>query len=57
MDPSQPGWDIQILNADGTVDQVLQAKATESVSYVKEALEKYPDIEIVTTEEVATRWA
>ena len=57
LDPSQPGWDIQILNADGTVDQVLQAKATESVSYVKEALEKYPDIEIVTTEEVATRWA
>jgi hypothetical protein len=57
VDPSQPGWDIQILNADGTVDQVLQAKATESVSYVKEALEKYPDIEIVTTEEVATRWA
>ena len=57
VDPSQPGWDLQILNADGTVDQVLQAKATESVSYVKEALEKYPDIEIVTTEEVATRWA
>ena len=59
VDPSQPGWDIQILNADGTVDQVLQAKATESVSYVKEALEKYPDIEIVTTEEVevATGWA
>ena len=59
LDPSLPGWDLQILNTDGTVDQVLQAKATESVSYVKEALEKYPDIEIVTSEEVevATGWA
>lgn len=55
-DLSQPGWDLQILNADGTVDEVLQAKATDSISYIHQALEKYPDIEIVATEEAATQW-
>jgi hypothetical protein len=50
--PTQPGWDLQIVNADGTVAQELQLKASESLSYIKEALEKYPDIEILTTEEI-----
>lgn len=50
--PVQKGWDIAIHNAEGNLDQVLQAKASESVGYVKEALEKYPSIDIVTTEEV-----
>lgn len=53
--PSQPGWDLQILNADGAVAQELQLKATSSLSYVKEALEKYPDIDIVATDEVASQ--
>jgi hypothetical protein len=52
-DLSQPGWDLAILNADGTVDTILQAKATDSLSYVRDALERYPDIEIVATDEVA----
>lgn len=50
--PTQPGWDLQIVNADGTIAQELQLKASDSLSYVKEALEKYPDIEILTTEEI-----
>jgi len=49
---TQPGWDLQILNADGSVAQELQLKATESLSYVKEALERYPDIQILATDEV-----
>ena len=53
--PTQPGWDLQILNADGSIDEVLQLKATDSLSYVKGALEKYPDIDIVATEEVAAQ--
>lgn len=50
---TQTGWDLQILNADGSVAQELQAKATDSLSYINEAFEKYPDIDIVSTSEVA----
>lgn len=52
---TQPGWDIRILDADGHVAQLLQAKATQSVGYVKEALERYPNIDIATTTEVHRR--
>lgn len=50
---TQPGWDLQILNADGTIAKELQLKATDSLSYVKKALERYPDIEILATDEVS----
>jgi len=50
--PTQAGWDIAIHDADGNVESVLQAKATSSVEYVQEALEKYPQIDVVTTDEV-----
>lgn len=49
---TQPGWDIHVLDSHGDVVDLLQAKATESVSYVKEALERYPDIDVTTTSEV-----
>lgn len=49
---TQAGWDIQITDAQGHVSELLQAKATESASYVKEALERYPDIDVTTTSEV-----
>jgi len=49
---TQPGWDIQITDAQGQVSELLQAKATESASYVKDALERYPDIDVTTTSEV-----
>lgn len=51
-DATQPGWDLQILNSDGSVAGELQLKATESLSYVKEALERYPEIQVLTTDEV-----
>ncbi|MCL6516752.1 hypothetical protein [Alicyclobacillus sp.] len=50
--PTQPGWDLVIHNADGSVADTLQLKATESLSYIKEALERYPDIQVLTTDEV-----
>lgn len=50
--PTQPGWDIAIEGENGTITSLLQVKATDSVSYVKEALDKYPNIDVVTTEEV-----
>lgn len=49
---TQPGWDIQITDAQGQGSELLQAKATESAAYVKEALERYPDIDVTTTTEV-----
>lgn len=49
---TQPGFDVQILDAQGNVVDVLQAKATESAAYVKDALERYPDIDVMTTTEV-----
>jgi hypothetical protein len=48
---NQPGWDIQILDANGVELELLQAKATSSVYYVQSALDKYPNIDVVTTEE------
>lgn len=49
---TQAGWDIAVEGQNGEIASVLQAKATDSVSYVQEALEKYPGIDVVTTDEV-----
>jgi len=49
---TQPGWDLQILDPDGSAAHVLQLKATQSLGYVKQALERYPDIDVLTTDEV-----
>lgn len=49
---TQPGWDIAVHGPDGHVASLLQMKATDSVEYVKHALERYPDIDVVTTDEV-----
>lgn len=49
---NEPGWDLQILNADGTIAQEIQAKASENISYVKEALERY-DYDVITTSEIS----
>lgn len=54
---TQPGWDLQILNEDGSVADAVQLKATESVAYVHEALERYPDTPILATHEVAAKLA
>ncbi len=50
---TQPGWDLAIVDADGRVVDHLQLKATDSVSYISETLERYPDIKILTTSEAA----
>ena len=51
-DLSQPGWDLQIVSDTGVTVTEIQLKATDSVSYVKSALERYPDVEVLTTDEV-----
>jgi hypothetical protein len=50
---TQPGWDMQIVDGHGDVAELLQLKATESVGYLHDTLERYPDISILTTGEVA----
>jgi len=49
---TQPGWDLAIHNADGSLADQLQLKATESLSYVKHAIERYPDTHVLTNAEV-----
>lgn len=51
---NQTGWDLQIFNSDGTIEEVLQLKATNSLSYINQAFEKYPDIDIISTSEIST---
>lgn len=49
---TQPGWDLMITDHHGTVMNELQLKATNSIGYLKQALDAYPSIHIVTTDEV-----
>ncbi|MDG1301470.1 MAG: hypothetical protein P8R37_07760 [Opitutae bacterium] len=49
---NQPGWDIAIEGPNQELIEVIQAKATDSVGYVVAALEKNPQIDVVTTDEV-----
>ena len=49
---TQPGWDLQIFNPDGTIADLLQLKATNSLGYIQEALKRYPDIDVLTTTDV-----
>jgi hypothetical protein len=51
--PTQTGWDIQIVDEQGMPVEYLQLKATESVRYISQTLENYPEIRILATDEVA----
>jgi hypothetical protein len=50
---TQPGWDLRIIDEHGATVDYLQLKATDSVGYIRDALERYPDIQILATDEVA----
>ena len=50
---TQPGWDMRIVDEHGGTAELLQLKATESVGYISDTLDRYPDISILTTGEVA----
>ncbi len=49
---TQRGWDLRILDDSGETVDKLQLKATESLAYIKHALEKYPRIDVYATDEV-----
>jgi hypothetical protein len=48
---TQPGWDVQIVDRHGHVMDYLQLKATDQLSYIKEALHRYPGISVLTTDD------
>ena len=50
---AQEGWDLQIRNVeDGSLVEQIQLKASTSMSYVKTALDRYPDIRVAVPSEV-----
>ena len=50
---TQRGWDLEIVDtSDGSTVEVLQLKATTSLSLVKQALEEYPDIKVAVPSDV-----
>ena len=54
---NNPGWDISIHDSHGHVAELLQLKATESLSYVREAIAAHPDIDVVVPHELYERVA
>ena len=53
---TQPGWDLQIVDSNGKVIEFLQLKAVDSMAHIKEAIERYPNIDVIATDEVAEKF-
>ena len=49
---NNPGWDVVIHDSHGHIAELLQLKATESLSHVYDALAAHPDIDVVIPEDV-----
>ena len=49
---TQPGWDIKVTDSDGSLVELMSLKATDHAAYITHALERYPDIDVVSTSEV-----
>ena len=54
---TQPGWDIRVVDDHGHWQELLSLKATQEVAHVTEALDHYPDFDVVSTEEVYAQLA
>lgn len=50
---NHPGSDVRLINTETGVVTDIQLKATDSHSSITEHLERYPDIELRATEEIA----
>ena len=55
--PTQAGWDIEISGPGGEVAEQIQLKATESLAYVRKALDRYPDIRVAVPGDIEGRSA
>ena len=56
-DEQFPGSDIELVNVETGEALAISLKATGSPDYIEAALLRYPEIPILTTEEVATHFA
>lgn len=53
---NHPGSDVEISDRDtGQVVSAIQLKATDSASYIRDHAERYPEITVLATEEVAEK--
>lgn len=52
-DPQNEGFDLIIRDSDGTELDLFQLKASRGITEAREALRKYPDYDIVSTDEAA----
>lgn len=52
---NQQGWDLAITGPDAHVAELLQLKATDSVASINQTIERYPDIQVATTDEVFSK--
>jgi len=50
--PTQEGWDIAIHDSHGQIIDHLQLKATDSLSYIQDAIAHHPEIDVVGTHEI-----
>ncbi|MDC0002853.1 hypothetical protein OAE19_00495 [Porticoccaceae bacterium] len=55
--PTQAGWDIEVLGPNQEVINQIQLKATTSAAYVRDAIEQYPYIDVVTLEDLKGHFA
>ena len=46
--PVNEGWDIKITGPNNEIENLLSLKATTTAGYVKDAIESYPEIDVVT---------
>ena len=51
---NHPGADVRLVNVTTGETVDIQLKATDSASYLREHRERYPDVEVQATEEVAS---
>jgi hypothetical protein len=52
---NNPAWDIQIHDAHGHISGLIQAKATETLAYVREAIAAHPSIPVAVPHELYER--
>ena len=49
--PTEPGWDLSIVDGDGNSVRKVSLKAVKDFGGVEDALEKYPEYEVMTTDD------
>tara|TARA_B100000674_G_scaffold491434_1_gene509343 strand:- start:101 stop:1201 length:1101 start_codon:yes stop_codon:yes gene_type:complete len=50
--PINEGWDIKIVGPNDETANLLQLKATTTISHIKNAINNYPEIDVVTLEDL-----